>query len=207
MNDAAMEDDMTLDDIAQPATGDSHSPCVPALVRPLLALIQPTPLSFPSSSSPSCFPPITSALSAIHVSAFECLNNMFLSLATRPHSMAADESTGLAIWGEIWASLSKVGLDISPGQERKQDIWMIAVGVLWGVSKIWKGKLVDFISFRLSCTGLMQLMQTPDEGQVQILMNICDSSPDPQVQVKCIGALECLAQHAASIAANRVRYI
>jgi len=37
-------------------------------------------------------------------------------------------------------------------------------------------------------------------------MNMCDSSADPQVQVKCIGALECLAQHATSVVANRVRY-
>lgn len=186
MDDAAMEDNMTSDDISQQANG-SLTLTVPPLVQPLLVLIQSTPLSFPPSSNPSCYPPITSALSAIHASAFECLNNMFLALATHSHpSITADESTGLTIWGEIWASLSKVGLDISPGQERKREIWETAVGVLWAVGKIWKGKLV------------------PDEGHVQILMNICDSSADPQVRVKCIGALECLAQHATSIVANRV---
>ncbi|KAL4070726.1 ARM repeat-containing protein [Scleroderma citrinum] len=188
MDDATMEDDMPLDDCSQPATGGPHSPCsVPALAQPLLMLIQPTPLSFPPSSSPSCHPPITSVLSAVHVSAFECLNNMFLSLAAHPQSpLTADDSTGRAIWGETWASLSKVGLDISPGQERKREIWEIAVGVLWAVGKIWKGKII------------------PDEGHVQILMNLCDSSTDPQVQVKCIGTLECLAQHPSSVDANRV---
>jgi len=145
MDDTTMEDGTTFDDIPQQANGGSHSLTVPALVQPLLSLIQRTPLSFPPSSNPSCYPPITSALSAIHVSAFECLNNMFLSLATHPHpSNTADESTGLTIWGEIWASLSEVGLDISPGQERKREIWEIAVGVLWAVGKIWKGKLVRF---------------------------------------------------------------
>lgn len=188
MSDAPMEDAMDLDQSSQPVAGDLHtSLSLPSLVRPLLTLIQPTALSFPPPSAPSCHPPTTSALSALHVSAFECLNNIFLSLAAHPHSeRCADDSAAQTIWSEIWTSLSKVGVDIAVGQEQKQVIWEIAVGVLWGVGKIWKGKFV------------------PTEEHVRILMSICDASTDSQVQVKCIGALECLAQHPNSLDANRV---
>ncbi|KAI6008408.1 ARM repeat-containing protein [Pisolithus orientalis] len=180
MSDAPMEDAMDLDQSSQPVAGDLHtSLSLPSLVRPLLTLIQPTALSFPPPSAPSCHPPTTSALS--------CLNNIFLSLAAHPHSeRCADDSAAQTIWSEIWTSLSKVGVDIAVGQEQKQVIWEIAVGVLWGVGKIWKGKLV------------------PTEEHVRILMSICDASTDSQVQVKCIGALECLAQHPNSLDANRV---
>ncbi|KAI6120694.1 ARM repeat-containing protein [Pisolithus croceorrhizus] len=188
MTDATMDDAMDLDHSSPPVTGNLHaSLSLPSLVRPLLALIQPTALSFPPPSAPSCHPPTTSALSAIHVSAFECLNNVFLSLAAYPHSeLYTEDSIGQTIWSEIWTSLSKIGLDVAAGQEQMHEIWEVAVGVLWGVGKIWKGKLV------------------PTEEHVRILMSVCDASTDSQVQVKCIGALECLAQHPNSIDANRV---
>lgn len=38
-------------------------------------------------------------------------------------------------------------------------------------------------------------------------MNVCDSSKEAQLQVKCIGTLECLAQYPDSIEANQVRYL
>ncbi|KAI6047851.1 ARM repeat-containing protein [Pisolithus marmoratus] len=188
MADAAMEDAMDIDHSSRPVAGDlDTSLFLPSLVRPLLALIQPTALSFPPPSASSCHPPTTSALSAIHVSAFECLNNVFLSFATHPHSeLCADASIGQTIWNEVWTSLSKVGVDIHTGQEQKHAIWEVAVGVLWGVGKIWKGNLV------------------PTEEHVRVLMSVCDASTDSQVQVKCLGALECLAQHPNSIDANRV---
>jgi hypothetical protein len=65
-------------------------------------------------------------------------------------------------------------------------MWEIGVGVLWGVGNIWKGSLV------------------PNEDQVQLLIRLCNSSTDPAIRVKCIGTLECLAQHPQSIDANRV---
>ncbi|KAF8560138.1 ARM repeat-containing protein [Imleria badia] len=191
--DVEMGDDMTegvpLDENihAREETKRSSAALLPELVRPLLALAQPTFLSFSPPSSLSIHPPTTSALSAIHVSAFECLNNLFLSLSTSPNAeLAADEDTGRDVWSEMWAALSKVGLDIAPGQERKREIWEIAVGVLWGIGNIWKGKLA------------------PIDQQAQTLMNICDSSTEVQVQVKCIGTLECLAQYPDSIEANQV---
>ena len=47
--------------------------------------------------------------------------------------------------------------------------------------------------------------QVPNTDQVGILMQFCDATVDPRVKVKCIGTLECLAQHPDSIEANLVR--
>ncbi|KAJ8596260.1 ARM repeat-containing protein [Rhizopogon salebrosus TDB-379] len=179
-------DDMALDDVSMTnsATTTSH---LPALVEPLITLIQPVKLSFPPAAGQSLHPPTTSVLSAIHVSAFECLNNIFLSLsASRTAELAAASASGKQVWDGVGAALGSVGTDIARGQERKQEMWEIGVGVLWGVGNIWKGSLV------------------PNEEQVQLLIQLCNSSSDPGVRVKCIGTLECLAQHPQSIDANRV---
>ena len=141
-----MTEDVPLDENihAREERKRSSTALLPKLVRPLLVLVQPTFLSFSPPSGLSIHPPTTSALSAIHVSAFECLNNLFLSLSTSPNAeLTADEDTGRYVWSEMWAALSQVGLDIAPGQERKQEIWEIAIGVLWGIGSIWKGKLVS----------------------------------------------------------------
>lgn len=204
-----MSDDMTedipLDENICPRqdTKRSSTALLPELVRPLLTLVQPTFLSFSPPSSPSIHPPTTSALGAIHASAFECLNNIFLSLSASPNvALVADEDAGRSVWFEIWTALSKVGLDIAPGQERKREIREIAAGVLWGVGNIWKGKIVRDPVQRTS--PFSTITQVPIDHQTQILMNVCDSSTDVRVQVKCIGTLECLAQYPDSIEANRV---
>lgn len=204
--DEGMTEGIPLDETVHPReeTKRSSMALLPDLVRPLLTLVQPTFLSFSPPSSPSFHPPTTSALSAIHVSAFECLNNLFLSLSAPPNAeLAADEDAGRSIWSEIWAALSKVGLDVAPGQERKREIWEVVVGVLWGVGSIWKGKLVRDAPQRTSLFST--ITQVPVDQQAQILMNVCDSSTRVQVQVKCIGTLECLAQYPDSIETNRVR--
>jgi len=140
------------------------------------------------------------------VSAFECLNNLFLSLSASPNAeLVADEDAKRGVWSEIWTALSKVGLDIAPGQERKRDIWEIAVGVLWGIGNIWKGKLVRDPAPRISLFST--LTKVPVDQQAQILMNVCDSSTEARAQVKCIGTLECLAQYPDSIEANQVRWL
>jgi hypothetical protein len=60
-----------------------------------------------------------STLGAVHVSAFECLHNIFLPVSASPNAeLAADEDAGHGMWSEIWA-LSKVRLEIDPGQELK----------------------------------------------------------------------------------------
>jgi hypothetical protein len=38
-----------------------------------------------------------------------------------------------------------------------------------------------------------------------VLIQFCEATTDPKTQVKCIGTLECLAQHPGSIDINRVR--
>lgn len=118
---------------------------IPALVNPLLALIQPSALSFPPLAAPSPHPPITSALSAVHISALECLNNAFLSLASsRKIDVAADVTSGRKIWNDIWSALAAVGTQTGLGQERRQEMWAKAIGVLWGVGNVWKGSLASF---------------------------------------------------------------
>ena len=141
-----LPEDTPLDEnvLARKDTKRSSTVLLPELVRPLVTLVQPTFLSFSPPTSLSIHPPTTSALGAIHVSACECLNNLFLSLSASPSvELIADEDAGRGVWSEIWVALSKVGLDITPGQERKQEIWEIAVGVLWGIGNIWKGKIVS----------------------------------------------------------------
>ncbi len=113
------------------------------LVAPLLSLVQPTSLSFPPLSAQSIHPPTTSALSAIHIAALECLNNLFLSFATVPiPCVTADPNSGLTVWNSIWSALQLVGVETGLGQERRQEFWDVAIGVLWGVGRVWKGSLV-----------------------------------------------------------------
>lgn len=123
----------------------SANPTVlPSLVPSLLSLIQPTSLSFPPLATSSIHPPTTTALSAIHISAMECLNNIFLSLATSPSpTVSADAEGGRKVWNEVWASLGVVGTELGLGQERRKEMWEIGVGVLWGLALVWKGTLVS----------------------------------------------------------------
>ncbi|KZT08776.1 ARM repeat-containing protein [Laetiporus sulphureus 93-53] len=196
--DAEADVDMEMDNepsSKQNPSSKQSTPSTPAffhtLVSPLLALVQPTPLSFPPPSGPSPHPPTTSALSSIHISALECLNNIFLSLRLGPAGKSTTthlhEDSGRQIWSELWRALETVGTDVErPGQERRRDMWEIGVGVLWGVASLWKGVLI------------------PEETHVKVLMQLCDAAADPSVKLKCIGTLECLAQHPESVEANRV---
>ena len=52
----------------------------------------------------------------------------------------------------------------------------------------------------------MLRLQEPVEEQVKLLMQLCDASEDVQTKVKCIGALECLAQFPSAVDANRVSF-
>ncbi|KDQ63136.1 hypothetical protein JAAARDRAFT_120264 [Jaapia argillacea MUCL 33604] len=187
MEDAG-DDDMEADDTIPGVKPNPSSPSfLPSLVQPLLALIQPTPLSFPPFTGPSPHPPTTSVISAIHICALECLNNIFLSLASSPNPvLSGDKEGGARVWDEVWKALAAVGLETGPGQERRREMWEIGVGVLWGIAIIWRGSLV------------------PQENHVKLLMQLSDVTSDQTVRVRCIGALECLAQHPESIDANRV---
>lgn len=122
----------------------------------LLSLIVPTQLSFPSLPSTSAAPeqtapvhlPTTSALAAVHVAALECLNNAFLTLALSekgPAAMGANKEDGQRIWDAVWSALGIVGVESGRGQDRRKEMWEIAVGVLWGVGSVWRGEIVSTI--------------------------------------------------------------
>ncbi|KAJ7186701.1 armadillo-type protein [Mycena filopes] len=180
--------DMAVDDAVNGMDTDTSAPAaLPALVQPLLALVQPTTLSFPPLAAPSPHPPTTSVLSAIHLAALECLNNIFLALARATASSpasAADVAGGRAVWDGIWAALGVVGTQTGLGQERRQAVWEVAAGVLWGVASVCRGSL------------------EPKPEQIQALMALCDATADAQLRVKCIGTLESLAQNPAFVEAN-----
>jgi hypothetical protein len=138
---------------------DADQPPVPAfitaLVNPLLALIQPSALSFPPLASPSPHPPITSALSAVHINALDCLNNVFLSLAmSKRRDISEDVVSGQKIWNDVWSALAAVGIQTGPGQERRKEMWEKAVGVLWGVGNVWKGLLVRALNIHVCSRNL-----------------------------------------------------
>ena len=145
------DDDMGMDEnAAADETTATSSAFLPALVAPLLPLIHPTPLSFPPlSGGPSPHPPTTSALAAIHICAFECLNNIFFSL-TSPRKgrdptfeLRSQADSATQVWTEIWGALEAVGTDFErPGQDRRREMWQLGVGVLWGIGIVWKGVLV-----------------------------------------------------------------
>ncbi|KZT30974.1 ARM repeat-containing protein [Neolentinus lepideus HHB14362 ss-1] len=192
------EDDMDENEVMHDEpTPEAHpSPAntsfLSSLVEPLLSLIQPTPLSFPPHSGASPHPPTASALSAIHICAMECLNNIFLSLSASPNpAVASDTESGWKVWSVIFSALQSVGTQFGPGQERRKDIWEIGVGVLWGIGNTWKGNLI------------------PQDGEVKLLMQMCDVTTSDTVRIRCVGALECLAQHPQSIELNRTisRYL
>jgi len=145
--DAPLENDDGCDmDVEVNEIGDDRPPIPPSmisLINPLLALIQPCSLSFPPLAAPSPHPPTTSALSAVHINALECLNNIFLSIASsRRPEIAMDVVSGTKFWKDIWYTLGAVGTQMGLGQERRQEVWEKAVGVLWGIGNVWKGSLV-----------------------------------------------------------------
>jgi hypothetical protein len=200
------------DPVTDAASTIGTTTLLPALVEPLLQLISPTSLSFPPPGSASRHPPTTSVLGAIHIGALECLNNIFLGLASARASartLRENAASGKHVWDTLWAALAQIGTDIGPGQERKREMWEMAIGVLWGVGNIWKGLLVCVLSLLDINQWWTEVNddQVPQEEQVQILVRLCDSSSDDQVRVRCIGTLECLAQHPTSIEANKVGYL
>ena len=152
VDDTAMDDGrddaMVVDGAAlEPNSADTPAApsFLPTLLEPLLALIRPTELSFPA---PSPHPPTTSALSAIHMAAFECLSNAFLALAAAPGSAASDVQVGLRVWGAVWVALTGAGSPVESTPGTRQTVWDVAVGLLWGVGVVWTGKIVrDLLCF------------------------------------------------------------
>jgi hypothetical protein len=117
------------------------------------------------------------------------LNNIFFSLSNSQRvGLHFDLESGRRAWQVVWSSLRSIGEPTKGGSAdgTRQTLWQIGVGVLWGISILHKGSIV------------------PEEEQVQTLMNISDGAgKDDNVRVKCIGTLECLAQHPESVNVNR----
>ena len=126
-----------------------------SLSTPLLALINPTPLSFPPPSLPSLHPPMTSVLGAIHIAALECLNNLFVKVEGQGEGKS-DESVvkgAESVWNGVWSALGNAngagrpgaafGAQSGLGTERRREVWAGAVGVLWGLARICKGSQVS----------------------------------------------------------------
>jgi hypothetical protein len=143
---------MALDDMP---SGHNHLSPSFALVKDLLPLIQPTPLSFPPLGQTSIHPPTTAVLSAIHIRALEVLNNIFIpSDNSAARVLAMDKVGGVQIWQDIWHALSAVGIQFGPGQENRREVWETSVGVLWGVGNMWKGTLV--CGSKNTCLSIIQ---------------------------------------------------
>jgi len=158
-----------VEDVPPQTNGTSSSHKMPkkpseyleGLIPTLLPLIRPTSLSYAPPFQQSLHPPTTSALGALHIAALECLNNISLTLAdgaspdaTRiaiangaSHNSAPSLGLGLLgmqTWGEVWTMLATIGQPegIGAGPERKKEVWLIALSVLWAVGRICRGQLV-----------------------------------------------------------------
>jgi hypothetical protein len=148
----AQVDSMDEAPIDTSASGDATFAQLSPLLDPLLHLIQPTNLSFPPPTGLSTHPPTTSALSAVHVCAAECLNNLFLGLGiSKRLSVAHNAQAGAAVWNQVWNALRAVGTIEGPSQGRRREMWETSVGVLWGVASVWKGALVRDKKWCPSC--------------------------------------------------------
>jgi hypothetical protein len=146
--DTLVKDEAMVSEASQAnGNGDAAFAHLSPLLPPLLALIQPTLLSFPPvGGGASVHAPTTAALGSLHVCALECLHNLVLGLATRGASVGGDKAAGAQVWAQVWAALDAVGAPAAapgPGQERRGEMWETAAGVLWGVAGIWKGGLVS----------------------------------------------------------------
>ncbi|KAF8323967.1 hypothetical protein DL93DRAFT_2049554 [Clavulina sp. PMI_390] len=169
-------DDDDLDGDADP-TNSTPTSLLHLLTLPLLALSRPTPtLSFPPPALPSVHPPTTSVLGAIHVRALECLNNLFVGVRERVLVTEGDDEE---MGGRKKEERSAPGFTnlFGAGQERRAEMWAVAVGVLWGLARMARGTLV------------------PNEEQIKILVALCDAAQDDKIRVQCIGTLGCLAQY------------
>ena len=162
--DDEMEADEEMVEAAPPTNGTSSnngprkpSDYLEALIPTLLPLIRPTLLSYAPPFQQSLHPPTTSALGALHIAALECLNNISLTLADALDGVSVDAigtangaghspAAGLVMnaWGEVWTMLASIGRPegIGAGPEKKKEAWLVALGVLWAVGRICRGKLV-----------------------------------------------------------------
>jgi hypothetical protein len=141
-----------------------------SLPQRLISLSSLTPLSFPpSSSTPSPHPPTTAALSTFHLRALEALNNLLLTVAASlPADLAlASQAAGILpaqqIWEKLFAIVGTIAAEpevlASRGQEMRGEVLEMALGCLWGVSKVSSAQLVGHMLARrgqaaVECQGV-----------------------------------------------------
>jgi hypothetical protein len=84
----------------------------------------------------------------VHIRALECLNNLFLSLGLNTESVTLspnDSEAAASVWEELWSILYDVGYRSEQGQEQRFEMWISAIGALWGVARVCKTRLVCYI--------------------------------------------------------------
>ncbi|CAE6442616.1 hypothetical protein ACGC1H_007560 [Rhizoctonia solani] len=188
-DDAPMDEELTPID---PPEADQNSIKLLNTLTPLLlSLSKPTPMSFPpptTITTEPAHPPTTSALVAVHISALECLSNLLLSFPTSDTGPVnpATADVAVAAWPCAWSTLNS-SINAPSSTDRRLELSVAALGVLWGLARLARGVLV------------------PQKEQVELLVQVADSSQaDERVQVKCVGILGSLAQNVGEIEMNKV---
>ncbi|KAJ1302756.1 hypothetical protein OPQ81_003065 [Rhizoctonia solani] len=188
-DDAPMDEESTP---LPPTEADQNSIKLLTTLTPLLlTLSTPTSMSFPPATTITTeptHPPTTSALTAVHISALECLSNLLLSFPTSDTGPINPAKAEIAVnsWPRAWSTLNS-SINAPSSTDRRMELSVAALGVLWGLARLARGVLV------------------PQKEQVELLVQIADSpQADEQVQVKCVGILGSLAQNAGEIETNKV---
>ncbi|CAE6387250.1 unnamed protein product [Rhizoctonia solani] len=193
------EDDAPMDEepsslLPSPEADQNSIKLLTTLIPLLLSLSTPTSMSFPPSSSTATITtepthlPTTSALTAVHISALECLSNLLLSFPTSDTGPVNPVTAEVAVaaWPRAWATLT-ASINAPSTTDRRMELSVAALGVLWGLARLARGVLV------------------PRKEQVELLVQVADSTQaDEQVQVKCVGILGSLAQNTGEVEANKV---
>ncbi|CAE7053584.1 unnamed protein product, partial [Rhizoctonia solani] len=186
---APMDEETTP--LASPEADQNSMKLLNTLTPLLLSLSTPTSMSFPPPTTITTEPthlPTTSALTAVHISALECLSNLLLSFPTSDTGPVNPATAEVAVtaWPRAWATLnSSVNAPLST--DRRLELSVAALGVLWGLARLARGVLV------------------PQKDQVELLVQIADSpQADENVQVKCVGILGSLAQNVGEVEMNKV---
>jgi thiamine biosynthesis lipoprotein ApbE len=193
--------DADADNLLPEADANSIS-LLQTLTPLLIALGTPTSMSFSTPTAPLTTAvvesvstsaklehlPTTSALAAVHISALECLSNLLLSFPAGDSGPINPTVLGSAVaaWPQAWNVLN-TALEAPSSADRRMEVAVAALGVLWGFARLARGTLV------------------PEQAHVEVLIQIADSpQADEQVQVKCVGILGSLAQNLKEVEMNRV---
>ncbi|CAE6406722.1 unnamed protein product [Rhizoctonia solani] len=182
--------------LSSPEVDQNSIKLLTTLTPLLLSLSTPTSMSFPPSSATATITtepthlPTTSALTAVHISALECLSNLLLSFPTSDTGPVNPVTAEVAVtaWPRAWTTLT-ASINAPSTTDRRMELSVAALGVLWGLARLARGVLA------------------PRKEQVELLVQVADSTQaNEQVQVKCVGILGSLAQNTGEIEMNKVGF-